>query len=259
MIDDCQERGRAMHDGGCRYHDYSMTPLGLPNVVDELFAVKKAVYDDKICTAEELIQALKENFKGYERLQRQLRAIPKYGQENDEVDSLAKKVVGQIAHMFVDRRTRYGGIFRPMVLTFVYAPLASELLGATPDGNSAHTMVAQGLTPQSKSMNRGITAAMNSTTKMPFYLFSGGASTMWDLDPTWASEEIIAQLLMTFLENGAQVFQGNVIDVKELIEAQKHPEDYENLIVRVGGFSARFVGLTEGLQTSIINRRRHNQ
>ena len=66
---------------------------------------------------------------------------------------------------------------------------------------------------------------------------------MWDLDPHWASEKLIADLLMTFFHNGAQVFQGNTTDVKELIEAQKHPEDYEHLIVRVGGFSARFVGL----------------
>ena len=77
--------------------------------------------------------------------------------------------------------------------------------------------------------------------------------------PPLASEKLIADLLMTFFHNGAQVFQGNTTDVKELIEAQKHPEDYEHLIVRVGGFSARFVGLTPGLQTDIINRRRHNR
>lgn len=259
MIDDCLERGRHMHAGGCRYHDYSMTPLGIPNVIDGLYAIKSAVFEQKICTAEELISALQADFKGFERLQRQLRAVPKYGQENEDVDRFAHTVVTDIAKMFVTRRNRYGGIFRPMVLTFVYAPLAAAQLGATADGNNMHTTVAQGLTPQSRSMSCGITAAMNSCTKMPFHYFSGGASTMWDLDPAWATEKLIADLLMTFLKNGAQVFQGNTTDVKELIEAQKHPEDYEHLIVRVGGFSARFVGLTPELQTNIINRRRHNR
>ena len=259
MIDDCLERGRHMHAGGARYHDYSMTPLGIPNVIDGLYAIRTAVFDQHICTAEELVSAMRADFKGYERLQRQLRAIPKYGQENDDADDFARTVVTDIAKMFVTRRNRFGGIFRPMVLTFIYAPLAAAQLGATADGNNMHTMVAQGLTPQSRSMSCGITAAMNSCTKMPFYYFSGGASTMWDLDPHWVSEKLIADLLMTFFHNGAQVFQGNTTDVKELIEAQKHPEDYEHLIVRVGGFSARFVGLTPGLQTDIINRRRHNR
>lgn len=259
MIDDCLERGRHMHAGGCRYHDYSMTPLGIPNVIDGLFAIKKAVFEEQICTGEQLVEAMKANFKGHEKLQRKLRALPKYGQEDEEADAFAFQVVTDIAQLFVTKKNRFGGIFRPMVLSFIYAPLAAEQIGATPDGNNANTMPAQGITPQSRSMSCGITAAMNSCSKLPFEYFSGGASSMWDLDPAWATEELIGQLLMTFLKNGAQVFQGNATDVKELIEAQKHPEDYEHLIVRVGGFSARFVGLNAGLQTDIINRRRHNR
>ena len=259
MIHDCKERGRNMHDGGCRYHDYSMTPMGLPNLADGLYAIRTGVFEKKLCSAEELIAAMKADYQGYERLQRQLRALPKYGQEDEGADEFARRVMSDIAHLFIDRKNRFGGIFRPMILTFIYAPLVAEEVGATPDGNNAHSMPAQSLTPQSRSMTCGITAAMNSCTKMPYEYFSGGASAMWDLDPTWASEELIAQLFLTFLKNGAQIFQGNTTDVKELIEAQKHPEDYESLIVRVGGFSARFVGLTKGLQTDIINRRRHQR
>lgn len=259
MIDDCLTRGRHMHAGGARYHNYGMTPMGIPNAIDGLLAIRKAVFEEGICTAEELVAAMKANFEGYEKLQRRLRSLPKYGQDNDEADAFACRVVKDIAEMFVSRKNRFGGIFQPMVLSFVYVPLAAEQLGASADGNSAKTMVAQALTPQSRSMSCGMTAAMNSCMKLPFTYFSGGASTMWDMDPAWATEELIADLMMTFFEGGAQVFQGNTTDVKELIEAQKHPEDYGHLIVRVGGFSARFVGLDPGLQTDIINRRRHKR
>ena len=257
MINDCMARGRLMHAGGCRYHDHSMTPVGMPNVADALYAIKRAVFEEKLCTAEELLAALQADFAGHERLQRRLRAIPKYGQDNEEADRFASAVITRLTEMFVTRRTRFGGIFRPMILTYTYAPQAAEHLGATADGNHAHTMPAQAITPQSRSMSAGITAAMNSCTKMPFALFSGGASAMWDLDPAWATEEIVAHLLKTFFAQGGQVFQGNATDVGELLEAQKHPEDYRHLIVRVGGFSARFVGLDPALQTDIINRRRH--
>ena len=259
MIYDCCEKGRLMHAGGARYHDYSMTPLGMPNTADGLYSIKQAVFDHHLCTAQDLVDAMKADFKGYERLQRQLRAIPKYGQQDKDADAFAVRVITDITHMMVDRRNRFGGIFRPMIITFIYAPMAAAELGASADGNNAHTLVAQGLTPQSRSMTHGITAAMNSCLQMPYNLFSGGAATMWDMDPTWATEEVMFNLIKTFLENGAQVFQGNTTDVNELIEAQKHPEDYSHLIVRVGGFSARFVGLTPELQNDIINRRRHNQ
>lgn len=258
MIDDCMERGRSMHAGGCRYHDYSMTPLGIPNVIDSLYAIKVAVFDERICTAEKLVEALRADFAGHERLQRKLRNIPKYGQDNEAVDKFAYDVVTDLTKLFITRQNRWGGIFRPMILTYIYAPQAAEHLGATADGNNAHTLPAQAITPQSRSMTCGITAAMNSCTQLPFEYFSGGASAMWDLDPAWATEELIADLLMTFFKNGGQVFQGNATDVNELIEAQKHPEDYGHLIVRVGGFSARFVGLDRALQTDIINRRRHS-
>ena len=92
---------------------------------------------------------------------------------------------------------------------------------------------------------------------MPFDLFCGGASTMWDLDSSWASEEIIRALFTTFFERGGHIFQGNTTDVESLIKAQKDPEQYGHLIVRVGGFSARFVTLKKELQDDIINRIRH--
>lgn len=144
-----------------------------------------------------------------------------------------------------------------MVLTFTYGPQAAAMLGAGADGSHRGKMVAHGLTPQSSSMTKGITAAIGSNLRMPMDLFTGGASTMWDFDPSWISEELLLAILKTFLQGGGQIFQGNTTDVRELIQAQKNPEEYGHLIVRVGGFSARFTSLDKKLQDDIITRYRH--
>ena len=257
MIADCLERGREMHDGGARYHDYGSSPMGLPNAADAIFAVKKAVYDDNICTAEELLAALRANFEGYEDLRLKLRAIPKYGQQNPEADAMAARVMESVCRIYESYRTRWGGRAKPVVLTFVWAAMLGSQLGATADGNKAGTPIAQSLTPQSSSMTEGITAAIGSYTSMPLNLVAGGGSSMWDIDPQWASPAVIEPLLRTFLKLGGHIWQGNTTDVEELIKARENPNDYRSLMVRVGGYSARFVTLDDELQREIINRRRH--
>ena len=94
---------------------------------------------------------------------------------------------------------------------------------------------------------------------MPWEKFSGAASSMWDFDSSWINEELIEALLVSFMEQGGQIFQGNTTSVDELIEAKAHPESFKNLIVRVGGYSARFVNLRADLQDEIIQRYRHGK
>lgn len=257
MIDDCLERGRNMHAGGARYHDYGGTHMAMVNVADGLFAIKQAVFEKKICTAAEMIAALKADFKGYERLQAKLKAIPKYGVDNEEADAMATRVANDFSDMYLSYRTRWGGKGVPVILTFVYSPYAASVLGATADGRNSGQGIAYGVTPQSGSMTEGITAAINSCGRMPFEKFAGGASTMWDFDSSWATEPLIEALIKSFIEQKGQIFQGNATPLDELLEAQKNPEEYKHLIVRVGGYSARFVTLSKELQEEIINRIRH--
>jgi formate C-acetyltransferase len=259
MLDDCLARGRNMHGGGAKYHDYGASQLGMPNVADGLFAIKRAVFEDKICTAEELVSAMKANFVGYEVLQAKLKNIPKYGMDNDEADALASKLMSDFTDMFSSYRTKFGGHGKSVVLTFVFAPQAAKMLGATPDGRVANQNVAHGVTPHSSSMKCGITAAINSCGKLRFDKFSGGATTMWDFDPSFVTEDLLKALLTTFFEKGGQIFQGNTTSVEELLEAQKHPENYEHLMVRVGGYSARFTRLSPEVQGDIITRMRHTR
>jgi len=257
MIEDCAEKGRNMHDGGARYHYYSTSPLAMANAADALFAVKKAVFDEKFCTAQKLADALAKDFEGEEALRLKLFRLPKYGQQNPEADAFAARFMTDICKAYEAVKVRFDGVAMPMVLTFVYAPIAASILGATADGNHAGKLVAQGITPQSTSMTEGITAAIGSSLQMPWERFGGGATTMWDFDPKWASQEVIQAVLTTFLKGGGQIFQGNTTDVEELLEAQKHPDEYGHLIVRVGGFSARFTWLDPELQKDIITRYRH--
>lgn len=258
MIDDCLERGRNMHGGGARYHDYGGTPLGLPNVADGLYAVKRAVFEDKLCTAEELLAALKADFKGYERLQAQLKRLPKYGVNDPAADAMARRVASDFADIYEGYTTRWGGKGKLVILTFTFAPPAAAVLGATADGGNANRLVAHGVTPHSSAMTEGITSAILSAGCMPFEKFAGGASTMWDFDPAWATEPIVEAVLRTFIENGGQIFQGDVTPLEELLAAQKNPAEHANLVVRVGGYSARFVNLSPELQENVICRIRHN-
>ncbi len=259
MIADCIHAGRNMHGGGAKYYDYGVSVIGFANAADSLFAIKKAVFEEKICTAGELVAALKANFEGYEELRARLIKLPKYGQDDPEADAFTSRLVSDVHGVYRNYVNRFGGNGKLVILTFVWAPRCGAILGASADGRLAGRVVAQGVTPQGSSMSCGITSAINSCTSLPFEVFAGGASTMWDLDESFASTEIIEALLRSFFEGGGQIFQGNTTDVAELIKAKEHPEEFYNLIVRVGGYSARFISLTPELQDEVINRIRHKR
>lgn len=246
-----------MHGGGARYHDYGASYIGMANAIDSLIAVKKAVYEEKICTASELIDALKANFEGYEALRGMLLKLPKYGQDNAEADAIAAKFAEDLCNIYATYENRFGGNGKPIILTFVWAAPEGAKLGASPDGRKAGLPIAHGLTPQGASMTKGITAAMNSCTALPYECFTGGASTMWDLDSSWANETISEALFTAFFEQGGHIFQGNVTDIETLKKAQINPELYNHVIVRVGGYSARFTTLPKYVQDEVINRLRH--
>ena len=257
MIDDCLARGRNMHAGGARYHDYGASPAGLPNVADALYTISQAVFEQKLCTGQELMDAIKADFEGYEPLRLQLRSIGKFGIDDDRADALAARLTSDFADMYTSYRTKDGGTGIPVILTFQYAPRAAANLGATADGRHAFGTIAHGVTPYSASMTEGVTAAINSCMKLPFEKLSGGASTMWDFDSDMINADLMEAILKTFVQKGGQIFQGNTTPVEELQKALEKPEDYGHLLVRVGGYSARFVNLEKGLQMDIINRLRH--
>ena len=257
MMDGCYEKGRNLNGGGSKYHNYGTTPLALPDSIDSLYAIKYAIFDNKICSKEQLIDALKNNFNGHEKLQHQLSLIPKFGTDNLDVDTFGNEFVSKVIDIYNSYKTRFGGMGNAVILTFIHNPYAASILGARADGKKANFPVSHGLTPNMGSMTEGVTAAINSCCRLPFEKISGGASTMWDFDSSWATEEVISAIIKTFIQNNGQIFQGNTSSLQDLISAQKNPDEYSHLIVRVGGYSARFVNLSTELQNEIINRKRH--
>jgi len=257
MVHDCFERGRALNDGGARYADFCGSALAIPNVADSLTAVRLAVYEDRICVAEELLDALRANFEGHEELRQRLLAYPKYGQEHPGADAMANAVLRIVADMSDSHVTPGGGRVRPLVLGFVWVAQLGLQTGALPDGRRAREPLAHGLAPQCGSGTRGLASAINSATSLDLHRVSGGASMMFDLDPGWATPEAVEAVVRVFIERGGQIFQGNTSDFERLLEARANPERHRDLLVRVGGYSARFVALPPEIQDEIIGRRRY--
>jgi formate C-acetyltransferase len=257
MITGCLERGREQQDGGALYSDYGGTPLGLQNAADSLTAIRLAVFEQRLCTAGELVAALDADFDGHELLRAQLLRLPKYGQGDPDADAMMNRLLRDTCEIFDSYRNRHGRYVKPIIFTFVWAPRVGGSLGASPDGRRARAPIGHGLTPQATGMTDGLTTALQSCTALDQCCVSGGASTMWDMDHRWITFDTMKAVLTAFLDAGGMIFQGNTTDVEELRRAVENPQDYAHLIVRVGGFSAHFTSLATELQQEIIGRHRH--
>ena len=257
LVGDCLARGREQQDGGARYHDYGFSPLAITAAADALHAIRRAVFEERFVPAADLLAALRADYAGQEPLRRRLALIPRYGCENAEADAMAARVLRSVCTLATGAKNRFGGSLKPMIFTFVWGPGASRELGARADGQKAGARIGHGMTPQNLAMENGITAALNSCVAVDYSPVSGGATTMWDVAPELAQPAIMGSLLKRYLDGGGMIFQGNTTRVEVLEQARKHPEQHPDLIVRVGGFSARFVALAPELQEEIITRHRH--
>lgn len=254
MTHDCLERGRGINDGGARYTNYGGSGVGIPNVGDSLYAIRKAVFDDRRTTGAELLDALRNDFAGHDALRSYLRSIPKYGAGDEAVDAMTDRVFCTFSDLLASHTTPHGGTIVPIILGFVWVVGFGEQVGATPDGRRAGQPLAHGLSPQSGAAVKGITGAIRSATSLTLEKAGGGGSMMWDLDPAWAEPRVVKPLLETFVQLGGHIFQGNVTPVEKLLEARDNPEDFGDLVVRVGGYSARFTTLSRATQEEIISR-----
>lgn len=259
MTHDCLERGRAINEGGARYTDYGGSGVGIPNVGDSLYAIKRAIFDEQVFGGKEILEAIKANFIGYERIHSYLANLPKYGSDNAEVDFMVDRVLISFSDVLKSHRNRYGGHCRPIILGFTWVVSYGEQVGATPDGRLSGRPLAHGLSPQSGSAVKGITAAINSATRLSLDEVGGGGAMMWDLDSSWANPDVVKPILKTFIKSGGHIFQGNVMPIEKLIEAQNNPNAHRDIMVRVGGYSAVFVTLSKQTQDEIIKRYKYRE
>jgi len=263
FIHGCTESGKDLTEGGAIYNFSGVQGIGAPNLSDSLYVIKKLVFDDKEMTLEQLVKILDDNWENNEILR--LKIINKkykYGNDIDEVDYLGADVLTYFCTEVEKYKNIRGGVFQPGSYTVsAHIPLG-EAVGATADGRMKGEQLADGgLSPMVGRDKKGPTASLKSVSKLDNYLTSNGSLLNVKLSPsTLEGSEGLKKLvgyIQAFIRLKIQHIQFNVISVETLIEAQKHPEKYQNLVVRVAGYSAMFVELDKAIQNDIINRTEH--
>lgn len=255
LMEDCIEKAQLLDAGGARFWSKAMNCCGVADVADSLAAVKMAVYEDSVIGLEELRQVLTHDFAGNERLRQYLlNNIPKYGNGDPRVDTLAKSVVEQYCEEVSKTKTFNGNYFRPGMYSF-YGSVVNlgKVTGALPSGRKAGQVLALNIAPGHGSIKQGMTGALESMAAFDHRLATNACPVDLQLTPDTPVEVLDAAI--KFLNNHNATFvQINVVNKDDLIEAQKNPDKYQDLIVRVSGFSARFVVLDKSVQDEIIER-----
>lgn len=259
LFEGCIKKGEDVRRSGTIYNSTGVLTHGLGSTADSLASVKKAAFDDKNFSLEELSQILKKNYNGSEDVRLYLQnKIPKYGNDDEYVDSIAKKVVLDFVNIISKQINAVGGKYRVGFNT----PSTNVRYGlntaATPDGRKRGETLSYGTGPMQGFNRKGYTATIKSIDCFPHYKATLGTDISMSLNKslflTSEGRNIIKSLIKTHFELGGHHIMFNVVDSKVLRAAQKNPEKYMDLIVRIHGFSSYFVGLCKDIQEDIISR-----
>lgn len=263
FIQGTMEKGLDITAGGAKYNFSGVQGIGCPNLSDSLYVVKKAVYEEKRISYSELLHILQNNWEGQEALRQFfINKYPKYGNDHDEVDTLGAELLSYYGDEVAKYKNPRGGIFHPGSYTVsAHIPLG-EGVGASADGRKAREQLADGgLSPMVGRDKHGPSASLKSVSKLDNILNSNGSLLNVKFSPsTLEGEEGLNKLiayLRSFSRLKLQHIQFNVVNKETLLDAQKHPENYKDLVVRVAGYSAMFVELSKSIQDDIINRSEH--
>ncbi len=262
MTDDCIARGRDITDGGAVYLYHSICLLGTANTADSLMAVKKFVYDDKSLKPQELLDALRNDFAGNENLRGMLlKDAPKYGNDVEAVDLLAKRIDDHFIDLMDSMRSPLGGRYFVHLFSFLCNLHFGKCLGATPDGRKAGEPIAYSLSAQQGRDERGATAMLKSLARLPHDRAAGASAAIVELDPAVIEGrdgvDRLGSLMRAAVAMEVGQLQFNVVTVEKLRQAQKDPERYGDIPVRVAGFSQKFKLVAPELQEHIIARTKH--
>jgi formate C-acetyltransferase len=273
----CAERGKDITAGGGELSFTTIEAVTYATTVDSLLAIKHLVFDEKMCTMGELLQALEDNWEGHATLQaRALYKAPKYGRDDDDADQMGKRVMELWTEETWKHKTNSTGRqFRPGMLSWNYWISDGYVLPASPDGRPKGKFLSNALCPSNGADVVGPTANVNSVGKViggkasdgrgdweEFYnlLPNGGSHTMTFSPSLIRDPEHKAKFkafLQAYVENGGTALQVNMVDADMLRDAQEHPENYRHLLVRVTGYNAYFTTIGRELQDEIIAREAH--
>jgi pyruvate formate-lyase/glycerol dehydratase family glycyl radical enzyme len=258
LIDDCIARGKDYNGGGARYNSSYIQGVGLGSISDSLTAIKYHIYDKKSVSFLDLLPALRKNFKGYEKLHHTLRNnTPKYGNDDDYPDSVMRRIFEAYFDAIDGRPNTKGGHFRVNLLPTTCHVYFGSVIGAMPDGREAYQPLSEGISPVQGADRNGPTAVLKSASKID-HLRTGGTLLNQKFTPHLLVSENgvnkLMHLIRSYFKMDGHHIQFNVVTAQTLRNAQKHPEKYQDLIVRVAGYSDYFVDLGVDLQNEIIKR-----
>jgi len=261
LTEDCIENGLPREYGGARFSLGAVSTSGTVDAGNALAAIKKLVFDEKKISMDQLCQALDNNFEGYEDIYRMCLEAPKFGNDDDYADKQVAWVTSLVCSEAAKYKTTYGGTKYPLQVPMSsYVPLGLRV-GALPSGRKSGDPVSDGVSPTAGSDLNGPTAILKSIGKLNNADFSLGQSLNMKLDPViFESDDGIkrlADLIRVFVDQKVDHLQINVVSAETLKAAQKEPEKYKDLVVKVAGYNARFVHLHKLVQDSIIARTEH--
>jgi formate C-acetyltransferase len=258
LIDDCIVNATDYNSGGARYNTSYIQGVGLGSITDSLTALKYHVFDKKSISMSGMLKALSQNFTDFEELQFELvYNTPKYGNDDDYADAQALSVFESFFNAVDGRPTERGGISRINLLPTTSHIYFGSMIKAMPDGRKAGEPLSEGISPVQGADTKGPTAVLKSAGKID-HLRTGGTLLNQKFTPSFFDDEdnitkMTALIRSYFRMNGHHI-QFNVVSGETLKDAQKHPEKYRDLIVRVAGYSDYFNDLGEDLQNEIIRR-----
>jgi pyruvate formate-lyase/glycerol dehydratase family glycyl radical enzyme len=259
LVSNCIEKGLDITAGGAKYNFTGPEGGGIPTVADSLTAVKKFVFEEKKVTMDELKNALSKNFEGYEELRQMLLDdAPKYGNDEDYVDFIAREVELNYCSEVDKYINPRGGKYTAGVYTVSSNVPLGEVTGATPDGRKAREPFGENISPCQGRDRKGPTAVLKSVTKLDHIMPTAGTllNMRFNLSAVEGPEKLarFASLIRAYVELGGYHIQFNMVSEKVLRDAQKHPENYRDLLVRVAAYNAFFVEISKELQDDIIAR-----
>ncbi|MBN2199184.1 MAG: formate C-acetyltransferase/glycerol dehydratase family glycyl radical enzyme, partial [Candidatus Aminicenantes bacterium] len=262
LIDDCLSRGRDYHDGGARYNTSYIQGVGLGTTTDSLVSLKHNVFDAGVVSMSDALAALDADFQGQEILrQRFLNKTPKYGNDDEEADSVMRRVFEAVFQAVDGRPNAKGGTYRINLLPTTVHIYFGRVTGAMPDGRRAGEPLSEGISPVQGADRRGPTAVLRSAAKMD-HVRTGGTLLNQKFTPHLLDSEEgldnLVHLVRAYFQLGGHHIQFNVVTAETLRRAQERPELFRDLIVRVAGYSDYFVDLNPTLQNEIIRRTEHD-
>lgn len=258
VIDDCIKKGKDYYNAGPRYNTNYIQCTGLGTVTDSLSTIKKHVFEEKTFSMKKILRAVADNFEGEEILRQTIiNRTPFFGNDDNYADDIAVRIYDDLFKAINGKPNTKGGVFHLNMLSTTCHIYFGKVMGATPNGRLASKSISDGTSPSHGCDTNGPSAVMKSLTKFD-HSKSGGTLLNQRFLPSLLKREKdvekLGQLIRTYFKLGGHHVQFNIVDTNTLLAAQKNPEDYKDLLVRMAGYSDYFNDMNEDLQQEIIDR-----